>query len=210
MCLSRSGVRTISGFSRPLSTNGATALTSWVSRSSTDDTSARVSRHEFRPRRSTCWRSWSSRPSGKRWPWASASSGSSGACESSAAWVRPDASASELASTSAGGPCADEVVAPEAFVLAEQRARRRRHRPERRGLELHHVPVEVGRASHGLARVVDDEVEPRAGREDVPAETPRRSGCGAGRARRSRAGRPSRRSPAPGRSAARSRAGTGW
>jgi hypothetical protein len=33
------GVRSISGFSRALSTNGATALTSWVSSSSTDETS---------------------------------------------------------------------------------------------------------------------------------------------------------------------------
>ena len=36
MCLSRSGVRSISGLSRAFSTNGATAFTSWVSSSSTD------------------------------------------------------------------------------------------------------------------------------------------------------------------------------
>ena len=39
MCLSRSGVRSISGFRRALMTNGATALTSCTSSSSTDDTS---------------------------------------------------------------------------------------------------------------------------------------------------------------------------
>ena len=66
MCLSRSGVRSISGFRRAFSTNGATAFTSCVSSSSTDETSSSSSRHEFRSRRSTCCRSWSSRPSGKR------------------------------------------------------------------------------------------------------------------------------------------------
>ena len=69
------GVRSISGFSRALSTNGATALTSCISSSSTDDTSASSSRHELRSRRSTCCRSWSRRPSGKSSPLPAASSG---------------------------------------------------------------------------------------------------------------------------------------
>ena len=38
------------------------------------------------------------------------------------------------------------------------------------GLELHHVPVEVRRPAHGLARVVDDEVEPVARLVQMPAE----------------------------------------
>ena len=39
-----------------------------------------------------------------------------------------------------------------------------------RGLAVEHVPVEGRRAPHGLARVVDDEVEPVAGRQEVRAE----------------------------------------
>ena len=49
MCLSRLGVRSISGFSRALMTNGAIAFTSCTSSSSTDGTSASSRRHEFRP-----------------------------------------------------------------------------------------------------------------------------------------------------------------
>ena len=64
------------------------------------------------------------------------------------------------------------------------------------GLALEHVPVEVGRPAHGLAGVVDDEVEPVARRSAGACRTPRRSACGAGRARRSRAGRPTPRSRA--------------
>ena len=44
------------------------------------------------------------------------------------------------------------------------------HRVGRRLLELEHVPVEVRRPAHGLARVVDDEVEPVARLVQVPAE----------------------------------------
>ena len=46
----------------------------------------------------------------------------------------------------------------------------RRHRVGRRGLALQHVPVELGRPAHGLAGVVDDEVEPLPRREQVRAE----------------------------------------
>ena len=41
---------------------------------------------------------------------------------------------------------------------------------QRRRLARHHVLVELGRPPHGLAGVVDDEVEPVAGAEQLPAE----------------------------------------
>ena len=42
--------------------------------------------------------------------------------------------------------------------------------PSARGLEVHHVPVELRRPSHRLAGVVDDEVEPGPGDVEVVAE----------------------------------------
>ncbi len=46
----------------------------------------------------------------------------------------------------------------------------RRHRLLRSRFRLEHVAVELGRPPHRLARVVDDEVEPVAGRAEVSAE----------------------------------------
>ena len=64
----------------------------------------------------------------------------------------------------------EDVGAAQALVLAEQPPLVRRHPLGRRGLALHHVAVEVGRPPHGLAGVVDDEVEPVARRQQVRAE----------------------------------------
>ena len=62
------------------------------------------------------------------------------------------------------------MVAAQPFVGAQQPAHVRRHPVERRRLPFHHVGVEIGRPPHRLARVVDDEVEARAGGEQVTAE----------------------------------------
>ena len=143
MCLSRSGVRSISGFSRALSTNGATALTSCTSSSSTDETSASGRRQELRSRRSTCCRSWSSRPRGRDRSAARASASlrrSSRACDSSAA-------------------------APS--NVAEQRAHAARAARSARSLARPSCGRRIRRPAHGLAGVVDDEVEPVARREQV-------------------------------------------
>ncbi len=59
-------------------------------------------------------------------------------------------------------PCRRADAAPRTRAPAS-RARAAR-------LDLHHVPVEVRRPAHGLAGVVDDEVEPVARLVQVPAE----------------------------------------
>ena len=126
MCLSRFGVRSISGFRRAFNTNGATAFTSWVSSSSTDDTS----------------------------------------CERAAA------------------SCCDRAGRPVAILvehtLREQVGIRRNHGRQKRRqcrrvtlqfqFAFAHVCVELGRATHCLARVVDYEVEPVVCAQQVPAE----------------------------------------
>ena len=118
---------------------------------------------------------------------AASSSGSSGTCDSSAECVSPSLEPRD---------------APLARLLGQHVVRRAvlRSAPsssrtcsgivvQRRRLALHHVRVELGRTAHGLAGVVDDEVEPVARRRAARGRTPRRSACGADRARRSRAGR---------------------
>ena len=166
MCLSRSGVRSISGLSRALRRNGAIALTSCTSSSSTVGTSASSRRHELRSRRSTCCRSWSSRPCGEEVAAAPASSsGSSGTCDSSAACEPDRARASAVARRrracrSRAGPRTRRAAAR---TCAGMRARDAVS-------PLHHVRVELRRPPHGLAGVVDDEVEPVARGEQVAAE----------------------------------------
>ena len=61
-------------------------------------------------------------------------------------------------------------IAPQSFVRSNQLAHVLGHRRQRRRLPFHHVAIEVGRPAHGLARVVDDEVEARAGGEQLAAE----------------------------------------
>ena len=160
MCLSRSGVRSISGLRRALRTNGATAFTSCTSSSSTVETSASSSRQELRPRRSTCCRSWSSRPSGNR------------------SLLRGEILGQErhLRELGRARDADDRRRMPARRARARRRAACRSRRspsyaPSRRwtcagiaraerGLALHHVAVELGRPAHRLAGVVDDEVEP--------------------------------------------------
>ena len=60
--------------------------------------------------------------------------------------------------------------APQSLVVAEQAAHVGGHRLLRRGLRSEHVPVELGRPPHRLARVRDDEVEPLARRAQMRAE----------------------------------------
>ena len=69
-----------------------------------------------------------------------------------------------------GRACRQHLGSAQSFVLAEQPAHVRGHRVRRRQLRVEHVPVEVGRPAHGLAGVVDDEVEPVPRREQVRAE----------------------------------------
>ena len=124
-------------------------------------------RQEFRSRRSTCWRSWSSWPSGKRWPCSDASSGRRRTCESSAelaAASRPQPAARARApSTGACRSGAAPWSAPSSRCTSGASETPPRAR-------LQHVPVELGRPAHGLAGVVDDVVEPVVGREQVVAE----------------------------------------
>ena len=147
---------------RAFSTNGATAFTSCVSSSSTVETSASRSRHELRSRRSTCWRSWSSRPSGNRSRLTGEIVGEERAPAISSAGVSSTArrAARRAASPSRRRP---SYVPSSASHLGGHVARGLR-------LAVEHVAVELGRAPHGLARVVDDEVEPVARRLEVVAE----------------------------------------
>ncbi len=62
-----------------------------------------------------------------------------------------------------------QLDAAQPLVAAEQRAHLGARLP-RRLLALEHVPVELGRPAHGLAGVVDDEVEPVVVRAQVVAE----------------------------------------
>ena len=185
--------------------NGATAFTSCVSSSSTVETSASSSRHELRSRRSTCWRSWSSsalrEESARRRRGPRAGAPAARAAQDAR---HPRAPPSGAPSSAAGS--SSERRSP-SYAPSSRRSTLR-HRLRRGGLAFEHVPVEVRRAAHGLAGVVDDEVEPVAASSRGGCRTPRRSACGAGRARRSRAARSSPRSPAPGRSVRRSRGGS--
>ena len=61
-------------------------------------------------------------------------------------------------------------VAAQTFVTPQQRAQMFGHVVRRSGFTVHHVRVELRRAAHGLARVVDDEVEAFAGSDQFAAE----------------------------------------
>ncbi len=169
MCWSRPARGPAGASRRALSTNGATALTSWVSSSSTDDTSSSVNRHEFRSRRSTCCRSWSRRPSGNS-PASCAVVGQEAELRQLGAWLRPARVGlrHERRHGLAGLQHLDGRSPP--------RSRRGAARTsagmlaDRRRLQVHHVAVERGRSAHGLAGVVDDVVEPRAGSRTGGAE----------------------------------------
>jgi hypothetical protein len=63
-----------------------------------------------------------------------------------------------------------QVIATESLVGTHHVADPGRQPVERSGLARHHVRVEVGRPPHGLAGVVDDEVEPGARLEQVMTE----------------------------------------
>ena len=63
-------------------------------------------------------------------------------------------------------------------------------------LSFHHVRVERRRPPDGLTRVVDDEVERDRASSASRGRRPRRSACAAGRGRRFRADRPTRRNRA--------------
>src|SRR5688572_32370275 len=62
------------------------------------------------------------------------------------------------------------MVATQSFVRPDEPSRMLRHVVQRGGLARHHVGVEAGRTPHGLTRVVDDEVETGARREELAAE----------------------------------------
>ena len=63
-----------------------------------------------------------------------------------------------------------QVGATPPLIGAQQPAGGLRHGVQRRGLAGHHVLVELGRPPHGLAGIVDDEVEPVPGCQQLPAE----------------------------------------
>src|SRR5690348_14339841 len=56
------------------------------------------------------------------------------------------------------------------FVGPEELSHMRRQVVVGGGLGGHHVPIKLWRPSHRLARVVDDEIEARSGREQRAAE----------------------------------------
>ena len=62
------------------------------------------------------------------------------------------------------------MIPTHSFVAADQSAHVLRHLTERRRLTCHHVRVEVRWPAHGLAGVVDDEVQAVAGIEQLAAE----------------------------------------
>ena len=160
--------RSMSPFSRAVMTNGAVALTSSTSRSSSVGTLSSVSRHELCVRRSTCWRSWSRTPRGK-----------------SSSAVLPGAG---------GGRCRPRLreerragharrPAVSASAAAAPRTRARAH------ARLGYSPPVPARArgggrrsrvaGHGLAGVVELEVEARGARRAAGTGAPR-SARGAG------------------------------
>ena len=161
--------------------NGATALTSCVSSSSTDETSASSRRQEFARAGRPAAGPGRARPSGK-----------SVGLRHRQLRRRPLGAAARTSS-------AGSNRAAQAFVVAEQRRSSCSAAARRRSLALEHVPIELGRPPNRLARVVDDEVEAVAGRVQMRGRMPRRSACGAGRARRSPAGHPTPRSRPPAR-----------
>src|SRR5512141_1066558 len=62
------------------------------------------------------------------------------------------------------------VIAAKTFVCAKQFANMRGHFLERGALAIHHVLVEVGRATNRLTGMVDDEIEPIACMEQLGTE----------------------------------------
>ena len=116
-------------------------------------------------------------PSGKRWPWRSTPPAAVRTCESAADVRRPAARQRAVSARRRQRRARQHVVAPQPSIVAEQ-ARSSRRRACARGASsrVHHVPIEAGRAAHGLARVVDDVVEPVVGRRAGDGRTPRRSG----------------------------------
>ena len=64
----------------------------------------------------------------------------------------------------------ENVISAQAFVGAEQFLRVRRQIRDRPRLAFHHVLVKIRRPAHGLAGVIDDEIQPVARREQMPAE----------------------------------------
>ena len=100
------------------------------------------------------------------------SSGSSGTCDSSAACVRPATSAMRRSSAPAQRALAfgQHVVAAQPFVAPSSLRTCAGMSWSAARLALHHVLVEIGRTPDGLARVVDDEVEPVARGEQLVAE----------------------------------------
>src|SRR5687767_783798 len=68
------------------------------------------------------------------------------------------------------GRLRQHLIRPQSFVCAHQPPHVLGHLMQRRGLALHHVAIELGRTPHRLAGVVDDEVEARAGGQQLAAE----------------------------------------
>ena len=93
-------------------------------------------------------------------------------------------------------------------VRRDQRLQLRGQRVDRALLEVEQVLEEAGRTAHGLAGVVDEQVEPAELVARPGCRRSRRSASGAGRGRGPAGARPSRRSRARSRSAGRRRAGS--
>ena len=172
-----------SGLSRAFSTNGATALTSCTSSSSTDDTSASVQAPAVPAAQVDLLQIRVEAPVGEQLASACGpSSASSRTCESSAERAMPGASIG-------AGRAWTRSVATHA-ARSRRAARRAGRASPSDAVSSSAVLVEPGRPAHGLAGVVDHEVEAVARVGQVRRRTPRRSACGADRGRRSRAGRP--------------------
>src|SRR3989338_1365725 len=63
------------------------------------------------------------------------------------------------------------MVAAQAFISAEEHPRGLGHIAEGALLALHHMGVEIRRPPHGLAGIIDDEIQPLARRKKMPAES---------------------------------------
>ena len=218
-CLSRPGARSMSGFSRAHRMKGATAFTSWTSIISGVDTSARVSRQEFTAAQVHLLEVGVERAVGEQ-------------VLAARALVEAEAhlgQARRVAQAEPGSPAAPGDEAAEGLaggvgrrargaleqahalvVRRDQRPQLRGQRVDRALLELEQVLEEAGRPAHGLAGVVDEQVEPAELVARPGCRRSRRSASGAGRGRGPAGGRPSRRSPARARSGGRRRAGSAW
>ncbi len=168
MCLSRPGARSISGLSRALRTNGATALTRCTSSSSTVGTSASQQAPGVRLAQIDLLlvlvEQAARKEAGCR-PLVLSEKGrlaQAGGGEQSGVRRRRV--------TRGPGRAAEGMAVAKVLIARQEPAGGFGHGFESSGLAGHHVLEERGRAAHRLAGVVDQIIEPPSAADELPAE----------------------------------------